>query len=150
MSEDETINILKTMCTDNFSIEQLKIKQAIETILDLYQEEKEKNEELSIIKEGIRVLQNNGLMDEQYIVIANENLKNTSYKHLLDDYISKDKIKERIKTIKEIYEREMKPYQTEYGLNVSLLSKKEKDELIGKRNGLLLQIAAYESLLEED
>ena len=150
MSEDETINILKTMCTDNFCIEQLKIKQAIETILDLYQEEKEKNEELSIIKEGIRVLQNNGLMDEQYIVIANENLKNTSYKHLLDDYISKDKIKERIKTIKEIYEREMKPYQTEYGLNVSLLSKKEKDELIGKRNGLLLQIAAYESLLEED
>lgn len=40
MSQDEAIKILKTMCTDNFCIEQLKIKQAIETILDLYQKTK--------------------------------------------------------------------------------------------------------------
>lgn len=33
MTEDEAIGILKTMCTDNFCIEQLKTKQAIETIL---------------------------------------------------------------------------------------------------------------------
>jgi hypothetical protein len=82
-----------------------KFVQAIKTILDLYQKEKEKNEELSTIKEGIRVLQNSGLMDEQYIVIANWNLKNTSYKHLLDDYISKDKIRAKIKELEEIVNR---------------------------------------------
>lgn len=125
------------------------IKENTDYWRNLYFKEKEKNEELNQIKCAIKILQNNGLDDEHYIVIANKNLKNTSYKNLLDDYISKDKIKERIKTIKEIYEREMKPYQTEYGLNVSLLSKKEKDDLIGKRNGLLIQIASFESLLEE-
>lgn len=65
------------------------------------------------------------------------------------DYISKDKIKEKIKNIEDIYKKEMKPYQTEYGLNVSLLSKKEKEELINKRNGLLIQKITLEELLEE-
>lgn len=54
MSEDEAINILKTMCTDNFCIEQLKSKQAIETILDLYKQEKEKNKILTKIISLVR------------------------------------------------------------------------------------------------
>jgi hypothetical protein len=45
MSEDEAVNILKTMCTDNFCIEQLKTKQAIETILDLYQQKCKQNKD---------------------------------------------------------------------------------------------------------
>ena len=67
---------------------------------------------------------------------------------LINDYISKDKIRERIKNIEDIYKKEMKPYQTEFGLNVSLLSKKEKEELINKRNGLLAQKITLEELLE--
>lgn len=64
------------------------------------------------------------------------------------DYINKDKIRERIKNIEDTYKKEMKPYQTEFGLNVSLLSKKEKEELINKRNGLLTQKITLEELLE--
>ena len=64
------------------------------------------------------------------------------------DYICKDKIREKIKNIEDIYKKEMKPYQTKYGLNVSLLSKKEKEELINKRNGLLTQKITLEDLLE--
>ena len=64
------------------------------------------------------------------------------------DFIYKGKIREKIKNIEDIYKKEMKPYQTEYGLNVSLLSKKEKEELINKRNGLLTQKITLEDLLE--
>ena len=64
-------------------------------------------------------------------------------------YISKDKIREKIEQTKKVYEEEMKPYQTEYGLDVTYLRKKEKDELINKRNCLLTQIKTYEMLLEE-
>ena len=74
------------------------------------------------------------------------------YKELASRYqansISKDKIREKIKNIEDIYKKEMKPYQTEFGLNVSFLSKKEKEELINKRNGLLTQKITLEELLE--
>lgn len=68
--------------------------------------------------------------------------------------ISKDKIKERMEQTKKVYDEEMKPYLIEVGdgkkiLNVTYLSKKEKDELINKRNCLLVQIKTYEMLLEE-
>ena len=74
MSEYEAIKILKTMCTDNFCIEQLKIKQAIETILDLYQQEKEKN---GILQKEL----------DKKIEALDKAMNNP-------DYISKDKIKE--------------------------------------------------------
>ena len=69
-------------------------------------------------------------------------------------YISKDKIKERLEQTKKVYDEEMKPYMIEVGngekvLNVTYLSKKEKEELINKRNCLLVQIKTYELLLEE-
>ena len=83
MNEDEAIKILKTMCTDNFCIEQLKTKQAIETILDLYQKEKEKNKKLQIrCKE---------LIEEKQEL-------NTA---LLYDNINKDKIRAKIKELEE-------------------------------------------------
>lgn len=63
--------------------------------------------------------------------------------------VEKDKIKERMEQTKKVHEDEMKPYQREYGLDVTYLSKKEKEELINKRNCLLTQIKTYEMLLEE-
>lgn len=85
-----------------------------------------------------------------------EKIKQGTYAYIDDnhnvvvsrDYISKDKIREKIKNIEAIYKKEMKPYQTEYGLNLSLLSKKEKEEVINKRNGLLTQKITLEELLE--
>lgn len=69
-------------------------------------------------------------------------------------FISKDKIKERMEQTKKVYDEEMKPYMIDVGngekiLNVTYLSKKEKEELINKRNCLLVQIKTYEDLLEE-
>lgn len=71
------------------------------------------------------------------------------------DFIFKDKIKERMEQTKKVYDEEMKPYMIEVEngekvLNVTGLNKKEKEELINKRNCLLVQIKAYEMLLEEN
>ena len=44
----------------------------------------------------------------------------------------------------------MKPYQTEYGLNVTYLSKKEKNELVNKRNCLITQMETYKQLLKNE
>lgn len=88
MSEDDALNILKTMCTDNFCIEQLKIKQAIETILDLYQQEKEKNKELEKqLKEK-----------EKEVVLVPEG---TCFMMKPKNVISKDKIRAKIKELEE-------------------------------------------------
>ena len=65
-------------------------------------------------------------------------------------YISKDKIREKIKELEKLYIEEMKPYQTEYGLNVSLLSKKEKEQVINKRNTFIIQMGTLKELLKED
>lgn len=41
----------------------------------------------------------------------------------------------------------MKPYKRDYGLDVSLLNRKEKAELINKRNCLITQMETYKQLL---
>ena len=63
----------------------------------------------------------------------NEAMKGVIERH----YISRDKIKKDLKTCEKVYEREMKPYKRDYGLDVSLLNRKEKAELINKRNCLI-------------
>lgn len=68
-------------------------------------------------------------------------------KYVEDNYISKDKIKKDLKTCEKVYEREMKPYKRDYGLDVSLLNRKEKAELINKRNCLITQMETYKQLL---
>lgn len=70
------------------------------------------------------------------------------------DYVSKNKIRKRMEQTKKVYDEEMKPYMIEVGngekvLNVTGLNKKEKEELINKRNCLLVQIKTYEMLLED-
>ena len=72
------------------------------------------------------------------------------YKYMIEiNYISKDKIRDKIKKLEKLYEKEMKPYQTEFGLNLSLLTKKEKEEIINKRNSLLIEITTLKELLKE-
>lgn len=68
-------------------------------------------------------------------------------KYIQEKYISRDEIEKALETCEKVYEREMKPYQTEYGLDVTYLSKKEKNELINKRNCLITQMETYKQLL---
>lgn len=57
------------------------------------------NEELKIIKSAIQTLQINSLEEEKYIVISKGSFLDGSYKHLLDDYIPVQKIKDIINRI---------------------------------------------------
>lgn len=68
-------------------------------------------------------------------------------KYVEENYISKDKIKKDLETCEKVYKREMKPYQREYGLDVTYLSKKEKEKLINTRNCLITQMETYKQLL---
>lgn len=72
-----------------------------------YQEEKDKqfdlikeNEELKVVKSAIQTLQINSIEDEKYIVISKSSFLDGSYKHLLDDYIPVQKIKDKIEELK--------------------------------------------------
>lgn len=88
---------IRDLENNTHEIEQYEVLTIIREFIRLrndYKQEKEKNEELNQIKCAIKLLQNTGLDDEHYIVIANKNLKNPSFKNLLDDYISKDKIRD--------------------------------------------------------
>jgi len=68
-------------------------------------------------------------------------------KYVEENYVSKERIKKDLKTCEQVYEREMKPYQKEYGLDVTYLSKKEKEKLINTRNCLIVQMETYKQLL---
>lgn len=61
-----------------------------------------------------------------------------------------EKIKDRIKSVEKCYEKEVKTYYDEsIGiLNVSCLNKKEKQELLNKRNCLIVQKATFKEVLE--
>ena len=60
---------------------------------------KAKNEELKILKSGIQTLQDLRIEDGKYIVMSKNDFLNGSCKHLLDDYISRQKIKDEIKEL---------------------------------------------------
>lgn len=57
-------------------------------------------------------------------------------------------LEQRIESVKKCYNELIKPYKTDYGINVSLMTKKEKEELINKRNCLLVQEHCYNEILE--
>lgn len=71
-------------------------------------------------------------------------------KYIQEKYISRDEIKRALEVCEKVYEKEMKPYQTEYGLDVTYLNKKEKAELVNKRNCLITQMETYKQLLGGD
>ena len=59
-------------------------------------------------------------------------------------------LEDRIKSVDETYEKELPLIDLGEGhkiINVSCLSKKEKEEVINKRNCLLVQKATYQEIL---
>ena len=68
-------------------------------------------------------------------------------KYIQEKYISRDEIEKALEVCEKVYEKEMKPYQREYGLDITYLSKKEKAELANKRNCLITQMETYKQLL---
>lgn len=60
----------------------------------------------------------------------------------------KEKIKEKIFIVEKCYNDLVSPYKTEYGINTSMMTKKEKEEFINKRNCLLVQKHCYNEILE--
>ena len=86
--------------------EYLDLENSFDNILSDYkrvlkenEELKKENEELKIIKSAIQTLQINSLEEEKYIVISKSSFLDGSYKHLLDDYIPKQKVKDIIDKI---------------------------------------------------
>lgn len=82
-----------------------KRKEYQETYKDVREELKElrkENEELKIIKSAIQTLQINSIKDEKYIVISKSSFLDGSYKHLLDDYIPVQKVKDKIEKLNKI------------------------------------------------
>lgn len=71
-------------------------------------------------------------------------------KYIQENYISRAEITKALEVCEKVYEEEMKPYQREYGLDVTYLSKKEKAELVNKRNCLITQMETYKQLLGGD
>lgn len=67
-----------------------------QTTINKYAKE---NEELKILKSGIQTLQDLRIEDGKYIVMSKNDFLNGSCKHLLDDYISKQEIKDIINKI---------------------------------------------------
>ena len=61
----------------------------------------------------------------------------------------REKLQERIRDVNEVYEKEVGCYRDEkYGfLNVSALSKEKQNELLNKRNCLVVQMNVYEEVI---
>lgn len=60
------------------------------------------NEELKIVKSAIQTLQINSMEDEKYIVISKSSFFDGSYKHLLDEFIPVQKVKDKIEELNNI------------------------------------------------
>ena len=79
--------------------EYLDLENSFDNILSEYKKVLKENEELKIIKSAIQTLQINSLEEEKYIVISKGSFLDGSYKHLLDDYIPIQKVKEKIEEL---------------------------------------------------
>ena len=79
--------------------EYLDLENSFDNILSDYKRVLKENEELKIIKSAIQTLQINSLEEEKYIVISKGSFLDGSYKHLLDDYIPIQKVKEKIEEL---------------------------------------------------
>ena len=91
------------------------------------------------------IIKDKDLATAQYIIKKQQEQIN----ELKRNSIPKKKIEHDLEVCQNVYKKEMKPYQTEYGLDVTYLSKKEKQELVNKRNCLITQMETYKQLLEE-
>ena len=95
----ELLRTFKREGIENFVITR---KKYVDVILLDYKRVLKENEELKIIKSAIQTLQINSLEEEKYIVISKGSFLDGSYKHLLDDYIPVQKIKDKIRKNEEI------------------------------------------------
>ena len=84
--------------------EYLDLENSFDNILSEYKKLLKENEELKIIKSAIQTLQINSLEEEKYIVISKGSFLDGSYKHLLDDYIPIQKVKDKIEELNKAYE----------------------------------------------
>ena len=73
----------------------------LEHILSDYKRVQKELEELKIIKSAIQTLQINSIEDEKYIVISKSSFLDGSYKHLLDEYIPIQEVKDKIKELEQ-------------------------------------------------
>ena len=92
----ELLRTFKKEGIENFVITR---KKYVDVILSDYKRVLKENEELKIIKSAIQTLQINSLEEEKYIVISKGSFLDGSYKHLLDDYIPKQRVKDIIDRI---------------------------------------------------
>ena len=76
------------------------VAYAMQHILSDYKRVLKENEELKVVKSVIQTLQINSIEDEKYIVISKSSFLDGSYKHLLDDYIPIQKVKDKIEELK--------------------------------------------------
>lgn len=106
--EKEAIECLELVLDSESDIETEDLtNKCINNILNLIKKQQKEIEELSIIKNSIQALETHFVNDDTYYVIAKKNFLEGDFRHLLDDYISKDKIKEKIKDLKQ-YKEEIK------------------------------------------
>lgn len=79
------------------------LQEAGKVLLSNYKRVLKENEELKILKSGIQTLQNLGIEDGKYIVMSKTDFLNGSCKHLLDDYIPVQKVKDILNEINKEY-----------------------------------------------
>ncbi len=122
------------------------------------QEENEEDEKilLAYIKQLETKLEN--VFWEGYITKQNEAVeicKICKYKNKVEQLETNkqkiiEKLEERIQSVEKCYQDLIKPYYDEKLnlINTSIMSKKEKEEFINKRNCLLVQKHCYKEILE--
>ena len=141
---EEDINKLNKFCEYEDSVvlvddKLFDIQYAIENILAELKRLQEENE--------LQRKQLNDAFTKGFIhkdEIKDIQTKANKYDRLLE------KIKDRIESIKKCYEKEINKYYDESigTLNISCLNKKEKQELLNKRNCLIVQKATFKEVLE--
>lgn len=146
-SIEEDIRILqKKDCMWHYP--ETRIEEAIENIIADYTRQKEMNEEHQRINGELREKVKE--LEEENRIFALEGSKIRLSLYIQENYISRDEITKALEVCEKVYEEEMKPYQREYGLDVTYLNKKEKAELINKRNCLITQMETYKQILKKE
>ena len=95
---------------------------------------------MKIVKSAIQTLQINSMEDEKYIVISKSSFFDGSYKHLLDEFIPIQKVKDRIEKYKKLSDKFYVKFLESDRYNTDIREKGIKCDAI---------ILALEELIEE-
>lgn len=110
------------------------LEKDIITTLNLIEKLQKENKGLKILKSGIQTLQNLGIEDGKYIVMSKTDFLNGSCKHLLDDYIPVQKVKDKIKELEE--ELEIMKVDNIYGRYKEYGGKTKWERLFATKYGM--------------